>query len=113
MKKSTDRYSVNFGTDTPEHGRGLVLYSNIINKVVAIKISGFGHLAVYLAGYRRIDRSGERNYVRARVTDLNFSTVEQENVKNGLSYLFITIFPAVDKEGKWGQFFLCSGDKIR
>lgn len=47
-------------------------------KPLFAKISGFGQPGSYLVGYRRIDRSSARNYIRVQITDLSLSTVEEE-----------------------------------
>ena len=51
-------------------------------KALLTKISGEDQPGTYLLGCRRIGSSTQRNYARIQVTDLSFSTVEEESAVN-------------------------------
>ena len=51
-------------------------------KALLMKISGEDQPGTYLLGYRKIGSSTDRDYARIQVTDLSFSTIEEDSAVN-------------------------------
>ncbi len=58
--------------------QGIIKFQSIDLKPILTSVSGQDRPGTYLVGYRTLDGSGERSYIRVDVTDLCLSTVESK-----------------------------------